>query len=240
MSKTATTLAVAGFIFASAFPALAQQPAAPAPSKEHVQALIAQAMQQAGEQPVPAPQVPIVPEGPTINLTEQEAVSRATERNLTLISERITPQTWDYTMAATRAAYAFNLTSSVANNNANTPTSNIFEGGARTTSKQQSWSGGISKQMWWGGGNYNVNWTNSRNETSSSNSTCNPCFNAGLQASFTQPLLRNFKIDATRAAIRGGSNQSNILSRSRTRKEGGDAGDTEIDCSADQCILDVR
>jgi outer membrane protein TolC len=201
VSKTAPTLAVAGFILASALPALAQQPAAQAPTKEHVQALIAQAMQQAGEQPVPAPQVPIVPEGPTVNLTEQEAVARATERNLTLISERITPQTWDYTMAATRAAYAFNLTSSVANNNANTPTSNIFEGGARTTTKQQSWSGGISKQMWWGGGNYNVNWTNSRNETSSSNSTCNPCFNAGLQASFTQPLLRNFKIDATRAAI---------------------------------------
>ena len=38
-----------------------------------------------------------------MNLTEQEAVARASEKNLTLISERITPQTWDYTMAATRA-----------------------------------------------------------------------------------------------------------------------------------------
>ena len=35
------------------------------------------------------------PSGPTVNLTEQEAVSRAQERNLTIISERITPQTWD-------------------------------------------------------------------------------------------------------------------------------------------------
>jgi outer membrane protein TolC len=200
VSKTARTLAAAGFIFASALPAPAQQPAAPAPSKEHVQALIAQAMQQSTQQPTPA-SVPLVPTGPTMNLTEQEAVARATDRNLTLISERITPQTWDYTMAATRAVYAFNLTSSLANNNANTPTSNIFEGGARTTAQQQSWSGGVAKQMWRGGGNYNINWTNSRNETSSSNSTCNPCFNAGLVGSFTQPLMRNFKIDATRAAI---------------------------------------
>lgn len=202
MSKTARTLAAAGFILASALPALAQQQAAPAPSKEHVQALIAQAMQQAGQQPPATPVVPIVPTGPTMNLTEQEAVARATERNLTLISERITPLTWDYTMAATRAAYAFNLTSSVANNSANTLSSNIFEGGARTTSDQQSWSGGIAKQMWRGGGNYNINWTNNRNKTSSSNSTCNPCFNSGLQGSFTQPLMRNFKIDQTRAAIR--------------------------------------
>jgi outer membrane protein TolC len=59
----------------------------------------------------------------------------------------------------------------------------------------------MSKQMWRGGGNYSINWTNSRNETSSSNSTCNPCFNSGLQASFTQPLLRNFRIDNTRASI---------------------------------------
>jgi outer membrane protein len=194
VSKTACTLAAAGFILASTFPAFAQQTAKEA-SKEHVQALIAQAMQQ---QTAP---VLVQPAGPTVNLTEQEAVARATERNLTLISERITPQTWDYSIAATRAAYAFNLTSSVANNNANTPTSNVFEGGVRTTSKQQSWSAGITKQMWWGGGDYSVNWTNNRNETSSSNSTCNPCFNSGLQASFTQPLLRDFKIDNTRASI---------------------------------------
>ncbi|HEY0874015.1 MAG TPA: TolC family protein [Vicinamibacterales bacterium] len=201
MSKTARTLAAAGFIIASAFPAFAQQKAQE-PSKEQVQALIAQAMQQQSPSPATGASAMLVqPAGPTVNLTEAEAVARATDRNLTLISERITPQTWDYTIAATRAAYGFNLTSSLANNSANTPTSNVFEGGVRTTSNQQSWSAGIAKQMWWGGGNYSVNWTNSRNETSSTNSTCNPCFNSGLQASFTQPLLRNFRIDNTRASI---------------------------------------
>jgi hypothetical protein len=126
VSKTAQTLAAAGFILASALPAFAQQQA-DGPSKERVQALIAQAMQQTGQAPTPTPAVPIQPDGPVVNLTEQEAVARAAEKNLTLISERITPQTWDYTIAATRAAYGFNLTSSIANNNANTPTSNIFE-----------------------------------------------------------------------------------------------------------------
>lgn len=199
MSKTARTLAAAGFIFVSALPVFAQP--ADAPSKERVQALIAQAMQQTGQAPAPPSTSPVVPQGPVVNLTEKEAVTRATEKNLTLISERITPRTWDYTMAATRAAYAFNLTSSVANNNANTPTSNIFEGGASTTTQQQSWSAGFSKRMWRWGGNYNLQWTNNRTRTSSSNSTCNPCFNAGLQGVFTQPLLQNRAIDATRASI---------------------------------------
>ena len=197
MSKTARTLAAAGFILASALPALAQQQAQE-PSKEHVQALIAQAMQ--GQTPSPA--TPFGQEaGPTVNLTEQEAVARAVERNLTLVSERITPRTWDFTMAATRATYAPTLNSSVSNQNANTPTSSVFEGGVRTTSSNRAWSGGLSKQMWRGGGNYSVNWTNNRTETSSSNSTCNPCFTSGLQAAFTQPLLRNFRIDNTRASI---------------------------------------
>jgi outer membrane protein TolC len=200
VSKTARTLAAAGFILASAFPALAQQPAAQEPSKEHVQALIAQAMQQTGQQPAPA--LPIMPEGPTVNLTEQEAVGRATEKNLTLISERITPQTFDYSLAATRAVYLPNITSSVANTNSTNLNTNAFSGGSQTKDESQSWSGGMTKRMWRGGGNYNLSWTNSRNETSSTGSNCSPCYSAGLDGSFTQPLWRNFKIDGTRASIR--------------------------------------
>jgi outer membrane protein len=37
--------------------------------------------------------------------------------------------------------------------------------------------------------------------TSSTNSTCNPCFSSGLQAQFTQPILQNRAIDSTRATI---------------------------------------
>ena len=94
MSKTARTLAVAGFIIVSTLPAAAQtsQP----PTDEHVKALIAQAMQQTAQQPPAAPTPPVDAQaGPTVNLTEQEVVARAREKNLTLISERITPQTWD-------------------------------------------------------------------------------------------------------------------------------------------------
>lgn len=180
MSKTARILAAAGFILASALPAFAQT--AQPPPAVPVSALDPQA-------------------GPTVNLTEQEAVARARDRNLTLISERIIPRTWDFTMAATRASYAPTITSSVSNVKANALTSDIFAGGSRTSTDTQSWAGGMSKNMWRGGGNYNLQWSNSRNETSATNSTCNPCFNSGLVGTFTQPLLRDFKIDTVRASI---------------------------------------
>ncbi len=198
MSKIVCTLA--GFVFfASALPALAQKPQEP--SKEHVQALIAQAMQQTPQKPATPVAGSVVQAGPTVNLTEQEAVQRATERNLTLISERITPQTWDFSMAATRANYQMNLTSSVSNNSQVRLTTDVFSGGSKVTTDTQNWSAGVAQNLWRGGGNYSLNWTNSRADSDSGSSTFNPSFNSGLVARWQQPLLRNFRIDNVRATI---------------------------------------
>jgi outer membrane protein TolC len=201
VSKTARTLTAAGFIIlASALPAIAQKPAEPSP--DHVKALIAQAMQQTAQPPVPTASPLETQTGPVVNLTEQEAVTRGREKNLTLISERITPQTFDFSLAATRATYLFNLTSSTGFINNTQLNTNAFQGGGQTKTETQSWSGGIAKRMWRGGGNYALNWTNNRDTTSATNSNCSPCFSSGLDGSFTQPLWRNFKIDNTRAQIR--------------------------------------
>lgn len=201
MSKTVITLAAAGLFFASAVPAAAQQKPQE-PSKEYVQELIARA-----QGSVPTPQSPAAralqgEQGPTVNLTEDEAVARARDKNLTLISERITPQTFDFSIAATRAAYAFNVTSSTNFVNNTQLNTNVVSGGSQIKTEQQNWSGGVAKRMWWGGGNYSLNWTNGRDTTTSTTSNCSPCFSSGLNAQFTQPLWRNFKIDNTRAQIR--------------------------------------
>src|SRR5690349_1065488 len=145
-------LATASLVFASAFPAGAQQKPQE-PSKEYVQELIAKASQQTVPTPnSPASQAARGATGPTVNLTEEEAVKRAAEYNLTLISERITPQTWDYSMAATRAFYLPNLTSQVQNVNDTTLNTNVFAGGNRTTGETASWSAGLTQNMWkWGG-----------------------------------------------------------------------------------------
>jgi outer membrane protein len=196
VSKTLKRLAVAGLgIALAAAPAAAQQSQ---PSDEHVRALIAQAAQGGSQAQSPFG----LPQGPVVNLTEQEVVERAARSNLALASERITPLTWDFTMAATRAFYQPTLTSSVSNNSQVRLTTDIFSGGTRVTTDSQSWSGGLQQNIWRGGGSYSVQWTNSRSATDSQSSTFNPSYNTGLRATFTQPLLRDFRIDNTRAAIR--------------------------------------
>jgi outer membrane protein TolC len=159
VSNILKRLAVAGFgILLAASPAAAQQSQ---PSDEHVRALIAQAAQGGAQLPPAFGQ----PAGPVYNLTEQEAVDRATQYNLTLASERITPQTWDYSLAATRATYVPNLTSSFGNvNRTQLSTSALAGGHSRTTSESQSWSGGVQQSLWRGGGSYQVNWSNSRDQ----------------------------------------------------------------------------
>ncbi len=71
-----------------------------------------------------------------------------------------------------------------------------------TRSSELRVNGGYNQLIRRGGGNFNVNFNNSRNATSSTFSQLNPTFNSNLGFSFTQPILRNRSIDNTRRQIR--------------------------------------
>jgi outer membrane protein len=209
VSNAARTLAVAGFVFAAALPAAAQQT-----NIEHVRALIAQATgQQGGAQtarpqtpgtqaPVPTASAPFVTAGPRVDLSIQDAVARGLDKNIDIAVARITPRLTDFTLAGLEASYRLNLTASTSEqHNTQLPT-NLIQGiNAPTTRTTASWSSGIAQNLWKGGGNYALNWTNSRLFTPANNNLRNPQINSGLQGNITQPLWRGFKIDATRAAL---------------------------------------
>lgn len=199
MSTTARTLAAAGFVLVTAASAAAQDT-----SPEHVRALIAQAMAQQGQQPAAgAPQAtPFRTPGTQVDLSIQEAVQRAMEKNIDIGVARITPRLTDFTIAGLEANYRINLTSQ-ANNTRQTDLPRVTTQGISepTTSMRENWSAGIAQNLWWGGGNYAVNWTNSRLNSPSSVNIRNPQFQSGLSANVTQPLLRGFKIDSTRASL---------------------------------------
>src|SRR5437870_3653210 len=95
VSTTVRTLAVAGFVLASALPAAAQEPSA-----ERVKALIAQAMAQQGVTPTTVPQAGAVFQtpGPKVDLSLTDAVQRGTEKNIDIAVARITPQLTDFTI----------------------------------------------------------------------------------------------------------------------------------------------
>jgi outer membrane protein TolC len=134
-------------------------------------------------------------------MTVEQAVERALEKNLNIASERITPRTFDFSMAAAYAFYRPTLTSLVRRQSASQLPNTIFEGGTQVDSDTNNWNGGLQQQMRWGGGALNFNFNNSRNFSTGTNTAFNPSFNAGLSATYVQPLLRNFGIDNNRAAL---------------------------------------
>jgi outer membrane protein TolC len=192
-------LAAAGLVFVAAVPAAAQDT-----SIGHVRALLAQvAARQGTAQVPPVPGIPFVTPGPRVDLGIQEAVQRGLEKNVDIAVARITPRLTDFTIAGLEASYKLNLTSATSNNRTTRLPSQITQGiTAPTTSTTTSWSSGIAQNLWKGGGNYTLNWTNSRLNSPSTVNTRNPQLNSGLQFNLTQPLLRGFRIDATRAALK--------------------------------------
>lgn len=71
-----------------------------------------------------------------------------------------------------------------------------------TTSKSFTFSPAVTKQFGRGGGNYQVQFANTRTDTSSTFSFLNPFYSSNLSLQFTQPLLRNRPIDNNRRQIR--------------------------------------
>jgi outer membrane protein len=201
VSKIASFLLIGGALLAAApVPAHAQQAAAP--DSAHVKALIEQAktrLAESGQTPSPAQAGTTT--GPRINLTADEAVARALERNVTLASQRLTPQTFDYSLAATYAFYRPNLNSNVSTSSATTLARQTIEGGARTNSDTSIWNAGVSQNMPWQGGSYQINWQNNRIASNQNNNLLNPAYSAGFQAVYVQPILANRKIDQTRTAL---------------------------------------
>jgi outer membrane protein len=206
VSKTASFSLTAALALAFAAPAAAQQSATQPPSDAHVKALIGQAMTNLqGQQPPPVQGQSLTPslrgQGPRVDLTADEAVARAMERNVTLASQRLTPRTFDYALAATWATYRPVLTSQlITNSQTQLPTVTI-EGGDIVNQDTSNWNAGLTKALRWGGGNLAMNWTNNRVSTNRSTATLNPSFGSAFRAQYTQPLLQNFKIDNTRTSL---------------------------------------
>jgi outer membrane protein TolC len=185
-----------------AFPAFAQEPA-----KDHVKELIAQAMQQAGQTAPAAPAVQALPEaGPRTPLSADEAVRRALERNLDIQVQRLEPQLLDYQVAALWANYRPTLTSSLFTQGQTNLPADQLQGGVGASANQiindtAQWNAGMQQNFRWGGGNAAINFNNTRLETTQSTALRNPSYTSFFQAQYTQPLLRNFRIDQTRSTL---------------------------------------
>ncbi|MEZ5293119.1 MAG: TolC family protein [Vicinamibacterales bacterium] len=133
-------------------------------------------------------------------LTITDAVALALEQNVDLEVVRLNPQVQDLTIAQTRSAWAPSVNSSFQGLNQNSPPSSFLSlGQAKTTDTNQRYGVGFGGLTRWGA-SYSANWNNSR-FTTNGFTFFTPQLNSTFQASYTQPLLRNLKIDNVRQQL---------------------------------------
>jgi outer membrane protein TolC len=148
------------------------------------------------------PTTPPPPPGVRVELTLDNAVERALDRNLDLAVERLTPQTFDFSLAALDATFHPNLVSTFGSRSQTTFTRSQTAGGDILSTDTITGNNGIQQNIKWGGGSYAVAFNNNRQEQSDLFATRNPVLNTNLLAAYTQPLLRNFRTDAVRTQLK--------------------------------------
>ena len=145
---------------------------------------------------------PEVPGSPVLNITLEEAIQRALDRNLDLKVQKLNPQIADYQLQQTRAFYRPTFTGTARYNNASSTNTNTQEGQSTVTQTGQTYNASASLPVQWYGGNANIAFNNGRTFTNSTLSTRPLNYSASLQFTYTQPVLHNFKTDSTRVSLK--------------------------------------
>ena len=139
---------------------------------------------------------------PVRHLSVDEAVTLALEQNLDLRVERLNPQIQDLSVAEARSVYTPTLATTFQTNSRNSPSQNIFAGGEiKVTDRLLSDSVDVVQEVPWAGGRYAVSWDSSHFSTTNIFSSFDPQLRSSFNANYTQPLLRNLRIDGPRQQI---------------------------------------
>src|SRR5579862_8581065 len=188
MKRIATC--AAAIAVAAAAGARAQEASSPAPGTRLTEAIRVAAEKYGetlqtgatGQNVQPAPTIP----GPAIppdtrqavQLTLDDVVKLALDRNLTIAVQRLSPPTFDYTLASLNSTYRPTLTSSLGTQStAAPPTSSILgvpNGALGVTTGATNFNGGIIENARWGGGSLAVSANNIKNTTNSTTALYNP------------------------------------------------------------------
>lgn len=136
-----------------------------------------------------------------LRLTRDESVRLAVENNPDLAADRLDPAISQERLNAAKAAYVPTLQTSMFRNSQLQPPTSLFSGSEGLETGVWSGNASVVQLMPWGGGNYQFGVDTSRTTSNSLISSLNPSLTARLQLGISQPLLRDFRIDATRALV---------------------------------------
>ncbi|MFN7926910.1 MAG: TolC family protein [Blastocatellia bacterium] len=184
---------------------LAQTPIPPATQANPIQA------PEIKPRSIPPRSIGIDP-GKVMNWTLRDAIMAALERNVDIQLERENVRLAEYDLYAARGVYdpAFTSTLSftpqrIANATPSaaitTNSGNVISGVGKIISiKTLTYNFGMARSIERSGGQFSVDFNNSR--LNSNRSNFDPQYQPQLSFGFTQPLMRNFRIDANRRLIK--------------------------------------
>src|SRR5688500_8726799 len=144
---------------------------------------------------------PPPPPGTVVEVGLDDAVARALDRNLDIAVERLNPQTFDFSIAALEANYRPTFTSNFGLRSQSQFPRSQTAGADMLVTDTLTGNTGITQNVKWGGGSFAVAFNNNRQAQSDAFATRNPALNTNFSATYVQPLLRNFRIDGTRAQL---------------------------------------
>jgi outer membrane protein TolC len=147
------------------------------------------------------PAQPGLSSGAYRELRLEEAVSLALEKNLDIQVAKLEPQSVDFLVAGVQNQFNPILASTVGQRDLFQLPTRTINGGSRVSQATTTYNASISQEVKWFGGQYSLSWSNQRVASTDALATRNPLYTTGLVASYTQPLIRGFKIDNLRQQL---------------------------------------
>jgi len=134
----------------------------------------------------------------TLSLTLDQAVERAVERNPELSIVRLGTEAGAARVGESRGAFVPLFSTAFGRTSSASPPSSLLTGEAGVDVDDWFSSTGVRQRLPWGSGAWSVSWDTWRTATNSPFSSFESSLQAGLQVAFSQPLLKNRKIDDAR------------------------------------------
>ena len=181
---------------------------------------VVSAFEQAPVQDLAPAAQPVVPaaNGSVTRLTADEAVRLALENNLGIQAERLGPEIGTLGVAQARAVYAPSLISTTLTRRSTEPPGNFLTGTGDIISDESfRTNAGLQQLVPWGGGRYQFTLDASR-QTTNAFTNYNPQLGSNFAGSYTQPLLRGFRIDSFRHQVLTSQNNQ-VIADLRLREQ---------------------
>jgi outer membrane protein TolC len=134
----------------------------------------------------------------TLDLTLEDAVRRALDNNPDLAVVRLDTDVQTARVAESRTAFTPLFSTVVGRSSAVTPPQNLLVGERGVDVDDLFSSTGVRQRLPWWSGTWSVSWDTSRTTTNNPFTSFDPTLQSGFQLAFSQPLLRDRKVDAAR------------------------------------------